>query len=72
MEKESADQVRLTLTIDQVIEIFRAGMRRGEEEASAFDWGCSPIGRASDDLVEALMDIDMSRDYASNLVKGKL
>lgn len=72
MEAESENEVHVTLTIDQIVEIFKAGMRRGEEEATAYDWGTTASGRASDDLLEALVEIGASREDAAKWIKGKL
>ena len=44
------------LTLRQVEDIFNAGVKRGESEASAFEWGCRAAGRAKDDLIDALVD----------------
>ena len=49
----------LNLTIKNVVDIFNAGMRRGEleaSEASAFEWGCRASGSAKDELIDALVD----------------
>ncbi len=46
-----------TFTIEQIKDIYRAGIRRGEEGQCAYDWGCSPAGREIDNCVEAVCDI---------------
>jgi hypothetical protein len=37
-----------------LLEVYRAGVRRGSEEATSFDWGEHPSGKWEDELVEAL------------------
>ena len=46
-----------TLTMKQVIDIFRAGVDRGQSEASAFEWGCSAGGGKFDKLEDAIEEI---------------
>jgi hypothetical protein len=46
-----------TFTIDQIKDIYRAGIRCGEEEASAYDWGSSTLGREFDNCIDAIHDI---------------
>ena len=36
--------------------VYQAGMRRGSDEASAYDWGTSASGGEYDNLVEAIYD----------------
>lgn len=36
--------------------VYRAGIRRGEDEATAFEWGSRASGGQYDNLVEALYD----------------
>ena len=48
---------RVTFTIEQIKDIYRAGIRRGEEEQCAYDWGSSPSGHEFDECVEAVYDI---------------
>lgn len=36
--------------------VYQAGIRRGQAEANAYDWGCRPTGKQEDELVEALYD----------------
>lgn len=47
----------MTLTMDEIKEIYDAGIRRGQDEASSYDWGCTPTGKRFDELQEALFDI---------------
>lgn len=44
-------------TIEQIKDIYRAGIRRGEDVQSASDWGCSPSGKEFDGCVDAMHDI---------------
>jgi hypothetical protein len=37
-----------------LLEVYRAGVRRGTVEATSFDWGSQPTGKWEDELVEAL------------------
>ena len=46
-----------TFTIKQIKDIYRAGIRRGEEEASAYTWGSFACGPEIDKCVEAVCDI---------------
>jgi Holliday junction resolvase RusA-like endonuclease len=46
-----------TFTIKQIKDIYRAGIRRGEEVQSAYDWGSSSYGTEIDNCVEAVCDI---------------
>jgi hypothetical protein len=46
-----------TFTIEQIKDIYRAGIRRGQEEATAFDWGSTPTGNEFDECVSAIYDI---------------
>jgi hypothetical protein len=44
-------------TIEQIKEIYRAGIRRGGDEATAYEWGSTPTGQEFDDCVDAIYDI---------------
>lgn len=46
-----------TLTIENIKDIYRAGVRRGENEQCAYDWGTSAGGSTYDECVEAMQDI---------------
>ena len=46
-----------TVTIDQIKEIYHAGIRRGQEEQGASDWGCRPQGSKYFELVYEFHDI---------------
>lgn len=48
---------KLALTFEQIQTIYKAGIRRGEEEASAYDWGTRASGDTDDNLSEAIHDI---------------
>jgi len=46
--------------------VYQAGIRRGNDEASAYDWGTSPSGGEYDNLAEAIHDtVNDGKDYAS-------
>jgi len=49
--------IKITLTIEDIKEIYQAGIRRGEEQQSAYDWGSSPMSKKFDDCISALYDI---------------
>lgn len=49
--------VTYILTMEQIKDIYRAGMNRGESEASAFDRGYSASGREYDNLEEVMCEI---------------
>lgn len=44
-----------TLTPKQILEIYEAGIRRGGEEYSAYDWGGCPSGNKLDELEDVLV-----------------
>jgi len=46
-----------TFTIEQIKDIYRAGIRRGGDEQTAYDWGCSPSGGEYDECIDAIYDI---------------
>jgi len=46
-----------TITIEQIKKIYQAGIRRGESEQCAYDWGSSASGSTYDECVEAIHDI---------------
>jgi len=43
------------LTAVQIVDIYLAGKRRGEEEATAFEWGSSASGSRFDELENELI-----------------
>jgi len=47
----------ISLTLDQVRDIFRAGMQRGSSEQSAYEWGSLASGKPDDELADALYEI---------------
>lgn len=46
-----------TFTIEQIKEIYNAGVRRGNEEYCSHDWGGFPSGGYYDECVEAIHTI---------------
>lgn len=46
-----------TFTFEQVKQIYEAGIRRGESQQSAYEWGCSAGGSKWDDAIEIIVDI---------------
>lgn len=48
---------QFNLTMDQIKEIYEAGIRRGNEEATAHEWGSSPSGTKFGELEDTLHDI---------------
>lgn len=46
-----------TFTVDQIKEIYRAGVRRGEEVQSSYDWGSNASGGEFDQCVDAMHDM---------------
>jgi len=44
-------------TIEDVKAIFNAGVRRGKDEASAYEWGCPTFGWEFDECCDAMEDI---------------
>lgn len=51
------DGKTFTFTKEQVIDIFKAGIRRGSEEEACFQAGCRPEGRQRDELISSVYDI---------------
>jgi hypothetical protein len=51
------DGKTFTFTNEQVIDIFKAGIRRGSEEEACYQSGCKPEGRQRDELINAVYDI---------------
>lgn len=47
----------LTLDFAAIDEIYKAGVRRGNDEATSYEWGSSPSGKFHDELIDALHDI---------------
>jgi hypothetical protein len=48
---------KFTFTIEQIKKIYSAGIRRGNEEATAFEWGESASGSYYGECVMAVHDI---------------
>lgn len=46
-----------TFTIDQIKQIYSAGIRRGSDEQCAHDWGCRASGKEYDELIDTFSDI---------------
>ena len=46
-----------TFTIEQIKEIYRAGIKRGNDEQCAYDWGTRASGGEYDECVEVIHDI---------------
>ena len=46
-----------TFTIKQIKEIYQAGIKRGEVEASAYEWGTRPNGEEYDECISVIDDI---------------
>lgn len=44
-------------TIEQIKDIYRAGIRRGNDEATSFEWGSTPSGKEFDECIDAIYDI---------------
>lgn len=47
----------LLLNMEQILFIYRAGIRRGSEEEACYQAGCKPLGKELDELINALYDI---------------
>ena len=47
----------LTLDMKQLMEIFEAGVARGEDEQSSYDWGTSASGTRKEKFADAIHDI---------------
>ena len=46
-----------TFTIEQIKDIYRAGIRRGSDEQCAYDWGAHASGGEYDELIDTIHDI---------------
>ena len=46
-----------TFTAEQIERIYRAGIDRGTDEQSSFEWGSHCNGKWSDNMVAAICDI---------------
>lgn len=46
-----------TFTIEQIKDIYRAGIRRGSEEECSYQCGSSATGRTYDNCIDAIHDI---------------
>lgn len=56
-----------TFTIEQIKDIYRAGIKRGNDEQCAYDWGNRASGGEYDECVEAIHDIiNKDKDYWSD------
>lgn len=48
---------KVSLTLEQIRSIYKAGMKRGEDYAASFDRGSMCAGKVEDDLAEALHEM---------------
>lgn len=46
-----------TFTIEQIKDIYRAGIRQGEDEATAYEWGASSFGNRFYECASEVQDI---------------
>jgi hypothetical protein len=46
----------LTLDMKQLMEIFEAGVARGEDEQSSYDWGTSASGTRKEKFADAIYE----------------
>lgn len=53
--KGEAVETKLTLTPKQVRAIYDAGIKRGEDCATAYEWGSRPTGGQFDELEAAML-----------------
>lgn len=44
-------------TVEDIKDIFEAGIRRGSEEATSFEWGSTTSGNKFDECIDAFHDI---------------
>lgn len=51
------DETTIALTMAQIKDIFREGCRRGENEATAFEWGSHCFGTRDGDLADAICEV---------------
>jgi hypothetical protein len=48
---------QFTLTMDQIKTIYEAGIRRGADEGTAYEWGGQTSGGKFDELTDTMHDI---------------
>lgn len=51
----SNETTALTLTPAQIVEIYEAGIKRGNEESTAYEWGSRPSGAKLQELEDAIV-----------------
>lgn len=49
--------MKFELTLEDIIDIFRDGVDRGNDEASSYDWGCSPSSSYDECVAYAIRDV---------------
>ena len=49
--------MKFELTLEDIIDIFRDGVDRGNDEASSYDWGCSPSSSFNDCLASSIKEV---------------
>jgi hypothetical protein len=54
---EEVDMKTFTFTIEQIKEIYAAGIERGRDEATAEDWGSPTWGEKYDECVDVMARI---------------
>lgn len=45
----------ISVSPDELLRIYEAGIRRGNEEATSWEWGSSPSGEALDELEDEMV-----------------
>jgi len=63
-----------TLTAEQIVHVFCAGVTCGQDAASSYEWGCksvknTPSGRAQELVWEGFRDLDLSYEEQKKLEK---
>ncbi len=53
-----------TFTIEEIKQIFRAGVRQGEDQASAHDWGAPSKQSEDEAFKDVISDIIFDRECA--------
>lgn len=51
------NNMKFELTLEDIIDIFRAGVDRGNDEATSYEWGCSPTSSFNSCLAYAIKDV---------------
>jgi hypothetical protein len=60
----------ITLTEQELVAVFAAGVKQGNDEATAHDWGSRPDTTAQQALLDALQELLYERRKAAHVQAG--